>query len=95
MELSENLRPLKATKLTNLNLNDGDELSYVSVASSDPYVGLGGISVKLEGLTTTGTQIYLSWTVQYSNSSNADEMAFSVGDSLGWTNFVSNQTQLQ
>lgn len=76
-----------------LNLTDGDEFSYVSLAVSDPSVVLGGMSLKLEGISTAGTQVYLSWTVQYSNSSNADEIAFSVGDSLGWTNFVSHQTE--
>lgn len=95
IELSDNLRPLKATKLTYLNLTDGDELSYVSVSLSDPSVVLGGMSVKLEGFTTAGKHVYLSWTVQYSNSSNADEMAFSEGDRLGWTKFVSNRTDLQ
>jgi len=93
IELSDILRPLKATKLINLNLTDGDEFSYVSLAVSDPSVVLGGMSLKLEGISTAGTQVYLSWTVQYSNSSNADEIAFSVGDSLGWTNFVSHQTE--
>jgi hypothetical protein len=93
IELSDILRPLKATKLINLNLTDGDELSYVSLAASDPSVVLGGMSIKLEGISTAGTQVYLSWTVQYSNRSNADEIAFSAGDSLGWTNFVSHQTE--
>lgn len=94
IELNNFLRPVVATKLINLNLTNGDDLSYTSVGVSDPNIVLGGMSIKLTGVNSLGAQVDLSWTIQYSNSSNTNEIVFSLGDSLGWTNFVSSNAEL-
>mmetsp|Transcript_18219 Transcript_18219/g.25914 ORF Transcript_18219/g.25914 Transcript_18219/m.25914 type:complete len:194 (+) Transcript_18219:171-752(+) len=88
IELNTFMFPAKAAKLVNLNLKNGGMLNYTSIAVTNPNVKLGGMSMRLIGDNSLGEEVDLTWSVQYNNSSDTSEKVFSLGDSIGWTNFT-------
>jgi len=87
LELDAGLETVNAESRKDLNLTDGEELSYTSIVATELDVVPGGLIVRLVGDNRLGEEVELKWIVQYSN--NCSEFPFSPGNSLGWTVFVS------
>ena len=58
-ELDIELETVNAEHMRNLNLVDGDELSYTSIVAANPDVVPGGLIVRLVGDNRVGEEVKL------------------------------------
>jgi hypothetical protein len=84
-ELNLDLEALNIDFRLDMELEDGDTISFTSKAAEEPGVILGGLFIRLAGVNAQGQPVQLQWVVKYANI--CDSLAFYEGDSIGWTEF--------
>jgi hypothetical protein len=86
IELDQLLIPVKVKTESDINLKDGDLISFSSITSAEPNTFAGGLQATVDGLNSANESIVLEWIVRFSNL--CEVYPFSNGDSLGWMKFL-------
>ena len=86
--LDENYAAKKGFIRSDLNLGNGEEIEFVTLANEIS----GGIQGNLVILNTNGQQSSLNFIVQFTNA--CEKLPFSVGNSLGFLVFVSSSIMM-
>lgn len=87
IELSRTLETIRKEDGSDLNLRDGDVISFTSLTQTEPSRFAGGFQAHVIALNENGDELNLSWIVRYTNE--CEVLPFTEGDSLGWMVFVS------
>lgn len=90
IELDLELTPLKSEASSNVDLKDGDKVTFASITAAQESFS-GGIQVSLFGVNSAMEQVVLEWLVRYSNL--CETVPYSIGDSIGWMVYVSQDIE--
>ena len=88
LELTRGLEIEKGIVRTELNLQDGDAISFNSESVVNPSFISGGLQAELRGINAQGEEIILFFIVRFTNK--CGEPPFEREDSFGWMKFVRN-----
>lgn len=82
IELSQNLTPIKVNNRDNINLTDGDIITFNSITAVQPEEISGGLQASVNAINMNLEPIRLEWLVRYSNI--CEKLPYEFGNSVGW-----------
>ena len=92
IELSQNLTPIKVNNRDDINLKNGDVITFNSLTTVQPEEISGGLQASVNAINMNLETIRLEWLVRYSNI--CEKLPYDFGNSLGWMVYVSSNIKL-